>query len=207
MTDKIESNAVVNEVDDNEAEEEEEEFVNFVSSYDNALIAISVLGGQITFTIIVTDIADPTTILPWRQGQLRIGAIFPQEKVRLLISLAWLFFTICLGIAVLTQSLLMHPSTRESLLEYRKRATELSGKHWFTLVYAAALFFGNTLPIAAFVLMSLAVTSYEPSAGWIAAIGSVMLGIASIVVFVRVAHKERKNRECTLCATSTYNSC
>jgi len=64
MTDK-EAKTAVQDTDYLE-DEEDEAFVNYVSSYATALICVATLGSQITFSIIVSDIADPKSIDPWR---------------------------------------------------------------------------------------------------------------------------------------------
>jgi len=191
MTDK-EAKTAVQDTDYLE-DEEDEAFVNYVSSYATALICVATLGSQITFSIIVSDITDPKSIDPRREGELRRGAIFPKEKVRTLVAVAWLFFIMCLGIAVAAQTLLMHPMIKESTLKHRRDAKKLNHKHWFTLLCTVGFFFASNLPLAAFLLLSLAVTSYVPSAGWIAVCGTAALGIVTMAFFVTTFGKNSSN--------------
>ncbi|RYP23287.1 hypothetical protein DL765_001196 [Monosporascus sp. GIB2] len=195
MTDKEEAKTPGMGTDDLE-DEGDQEFINYLSSYATAMIFVSALGSQITFSIIVSDIADPKSIVPWQQGELRRGAIFSLEKVRALVALSWLFFLMTLGIAATTQALLLHPTIKDSVLKRRKDALKLNNRHWFTLLSIAGFFFASHLPIAAFLLLSLAVTSYVPTAGWIAVCGSTGLGIFSIALFAAQARKdwEKRNR-------------
>jgi hypothetical protein len=129
-------------------------FWSWFDDYLKAIIGIAVLGGQITFTLIVSDIADPTKLNPSVSDD-GTAAVFQRETVRLLIALSWLFFTFTLGFAVLT-SLLFSGNRRGSL------AARLGGAFDLTMTFLL-----NFLPIGAFLLLSLAAAAYVPVVGWI----------------------------------------
>jgi hypothetical protein len=67
-------------------------------NYLKVIIGVAVLGAQITFTLIVTDIADPASL-----GNATPA--FDKETTRLIIAISWLFFTCTLGVAVITSLL------------------------------------------------------------------------------------------------------
>jgi hypothetical protein len=112
-------------------------------NYLKAVIGIAVLGSQITFTLIVSDIADPQSL------DNGTHAVFKVETVRLLIALSCLFFTCTLGVAVII-SLLFTGDSR-------------FGGVWRSVVTLLL----NFLPITAFTLLSLATVAYVPIVGWI----------------------------------------
>ncbi|KAL2262883.1 hypothetical protein VTK26DRAFT_9147 [Humicola hyalothermophila] len=135
-------------------------FLSYYQEYLKAVIGIAVLGGQITFTVIVSDISEPKT------------TVFARETVRLLIAISWLCFTVALGLGVF------------ALLDSSYRGNNIGPlplSNRFRYVWAhgviAAL---NRLPMAAFFLLALAVAAYVPVVGWIA--------VASISFYIIAPH-------------------
>ena len=141
--------AVVQEVD------HEKRFWSWFDDYLKAIIGIAVLGGQITFTLIVSDIADPATLKLTSNTEENSHTTFQKETVRLFIALSWLFFTLTLGLDVLTN--LLFSGDRRGALAPRVNSFFLN----------VVTFFLNCLPIAAFLLLSLAAAAYVPVVGWI----------------------------------------
>ncbi|KAL9622225.1 MAG: hypothetical protein Q9160_003408 [Pyrenula sp. 1 TL-2023] len=124
----------------------EQRFWSWFSDYLTSVVAIAVLGGQITFTVIVSDIADPRAS--------NTAPVFDKETVRLLIAISWLFFTCTLGLAVITKLLFSG--------DYRgARAPKLNGLFGWTVTFLL-----NFLPIGAFLLLALAAAAYVPVVGW-----------------------------------------
>ncbi|KAM7183262.1 hypothetical protein V8F20_012683 [Naviculisporaceae sp. PSN 640] len=143
-------------------------FWTWFGEYLNAIIGIAALGGQITFTVIVSDIADPSTLHSDIDSSNHEGVIFPKEKVRFLIALSWLFFTATLGLAVVAKILFANGPPGPGCAISRRR-------RWFDWLYATLTLLLNALPIAAFLLLALATSAYVPVVGW--------LGVGFIAVF------------------------
>lgn len=141
----------------------EGDFWSWFDDYLKAVIGIAVFGGQITFTVIVSDIADPARLSPSSSDDVESSAIFARETVRLFIALSWLFFTLTLGFGVLT-SLLFSGDRRGAL------APSLGNNFYLVMTFLL-----NFLPIGAFFLLSLATVAYVPVVGYI--------GIAFISLF------------------------
>lgn len=127
---------------------------SWFDDYLKAIIGIAVLGGQITFTLIVSDIADPMKLNPSSPDN-GTRTVFYRETVRLFIAISWLFFTFTLGFGVLTH-LLFTGDRRGSL------APRLGGVFYWVMTFLL-----NFLPIGAFLLLSLAIAAYVPVVGWI----------------------------------------
>jgi len=139
-------------------QESHRDYWSWFDNYLKAIIGIAILGGQITFTLIVSDIADPETL---NNGT---AAVFKKETVRLLIAISWLFFTCTLGVAVII-SLLFNGDSR------------------FAGVFGwVVTFLLNFLPVGAFLLLSLATAAYVPIVGWIGT-GFVAIFAFSVLYF------------------------
>ncbi|KAM7215689.1 hypothetical protein V8F06_008980 [Rhypophila decipiens] len=151
-------------------------FWSWFSEYLNAIIGIAALGGQITFTVIVSDIADPATLgtSTSSDGTPPGDVIFPKEKVRFFIALSWLFFTATLGLAVVAKILFANgPGPNCSII----------GRSSFSWVYGALTLLLNALPIAAFLLLALATSAYVPVVGWVGVAFISLFGIAVLVLW------------------------
>ncbi|KAK0732247.1 hypothetical protein B0H67DRAFT_640541 [Lasiosphaeris hirsuta] len=138
-------------------------FWGWLSEYLNAILGIAILGGQITFTVIVSDISDPPDT-----------SAFSKDTVRFFIALSWLFFTSSLGLAVLTKVLVASGPLSSSggpIIGPARRA--------FVAIYSLLTFLLNLLPIAAFMLLALAVAAYVPGVGWA---GVALTGFFGILV-------------------------
>ena len=138
----------------------------FVDGYLKGIIGISILGGQITFTVLVSDIADPAEIVR--------SPTFPKETVRNFIGISWLLFVVLLGISVFLAILLADRRERDWLLR-------TLGPRRFRSVYSAVTFFLNILSVAPFLFLALAITAYLPVVGWI---GTAFVSILTVVVGV-----------------------
>lgn len=138
---------------------------SWFSDYLKSVVAIAVLGGQITFTVIVSDIADPRIF--------NAASVFDKETVRLIIALSWLFFTCTLGLAVITKLLFSG--------DYRRAfAPNLDGPFGWTVTFLL-----NFLPIGAFLLLSLATSAYVPVVGWV---GTGLISLFTLAVVYFWAH-------------------
>ncbi|KAK1758026.1 hypothetical protein QBC47DRAFT_357926 [Echria macrotheca] len=140
-------------------------FLAWFSEYLNAIIGIAALGGQITFTVIVSDIADPSILGNNAPDDAPRTVLFDKERVRLLIALSWLFFTTTLGLAVVAKILFANSPPPDSA----------EGRVAFGRMYTALTFLLNGIPVAAFLLLALATVAYVPVVGWI--------GVAVISLF------------------------
>jgi hypothetical protein len=140
--------------------------------YLSGHIATGVFGSQITFTIVISEIADPaaSTVGPTSKF------LFGKETVRLFVALSWLLFTIELGIAALGKVLLMDNAIRHAmrdLFKHKERA--------MVYVYYGLSFVMNGLPLVAFLFLALAVAAYLPVVGLI---GVGMISLFILLVFV-----------------------
>jgi hypothetical protein len=158
-----------------QANDTAERVLNWLDGYLKALIAISVFGGQITFTVIVSEIADPAALSP-TSTDAETKSFFGIETVRIFVALSWLFFMVELGIAALVKILLMD--------EYMKGATRTyfaRRKKSFLYIYSGLTFLLNGLPLVAFLFLALAVAAYVPVVGWI---GVGLISLFTLAVFV-----------------------
>lgn len=144
-------------------------FRTWLDGYLNLIIGTAFLGGQITFTVILTDIADPATIRP---GELRAGSPsgFSKETVRLIVSLSWLCFTAALGLSATAKLIFSN-----ALVVDANGHTPLPSS-WVHGILTLLL---NGLSVGAFLLLSLAVTAYVPIVGWVgvAVMSTYLLGV------------------------------
>jgi hypothetical protein len=133
-------------------------FWGWVDGYLTGIIGVSVLGGQITFTVLVSDIADPAAA--------NNAPTFHKETVRTFIGISWLLFTACLGISVLVKTVLSDPGERRWLVE------RLGARRF-------------DLSVVPFLFLSLAVVAYLPVVGWIGAgFVAVLMLVVGIFWFV-----------------------
>jgi hypothetical protein len=158
-----------------QARDTAERVLNWLDGYLKAVIAISVFGGQITFTVIVSEIADPAAPSP-TSTDAQTNRLFGMETVRMFVALSWLFFMVELGIAALVKILLMDETMKSAARTYfahRKRN--------FLYIYSGITFLLNGLPLVAFLFLALAVAAYVPVVGWI---GVGLISLFALVVFV-----------------------
>lgn len=144
----------------------EASFWAWFNKYLATIFGIAVLGGQITFTLIVSDIADPVTLFDDREPA------FSKEEVRLLIAISWLFFTSALAGAAFVGVLFNGSSARNSW-EYRIRN--------FQKLFGTVLtFLLNSFLLGAFLMLCLATAAYVPIVGWL---GIGLIGVFGLAVF------------------------
>jgi len=135
-------------------------FIEWLKGYLDTIALIAGLGSSITFSIIVSEIVDPS-LLDSSTPTPRTGVLFDLEQVRLIVSLSWAFFTIAVGIAIFAKILFIDPISQRHL-EVNLRT------NFFKYQLGSVLFLLNMLPTLAFLLASLAVTAYVPVVGWLA---------------------------------------
>ncbi|KAK3339721.1 hypothetical protein B0T25DRAFT_362257 [Lasiosphaeria hispida] len=141
----------------------------WLDGYYNAIIGTAALGGQITFTVIVTDILDPRALRS-RDPAANPADVFSVETIRLLIALSWLLFVATLGLAITAKLVCCSPPFPGA--DDLKLPPNGPTHAILTLVL-------NALSIGAFFLLSLAITAYVPVVGWM---GVAMLSIYSVGV-------------------------
>ncbi|KAE8452296.1 hypothetical protein EG329_000996 [Mollisiaceae sp. DMI_Dod_QoI] len=164
-------------------------YLDLIEKFLSAYIFIAALGAQITFSLILSDIPDPASVdnLP----EHRKGVVFSVHKVRVLVALSWLFFTWTLAIASFCGFLLLNPKTRAFLkqLDDKTKREELFNEKRKTVFIAATIaFYLNALPLVAFLLLSLAVSAYVPSVGWLGASATSLFTLFTIAIGP-LAHK------------------
>jgi len=151
-----------------------EHFWAWVDGYLKGIIGISVFGGQITFTVLVSDIADPADVVrpvP-TNADPPFTPTFTRETVRTFIGISWLLFTISLGISGILKTLLSDRNEREWLVQKL-------GTRGFRRLYSIVTLVLNTLTVAPFLFLSLATAAYLPVVGWI---GTAFVSLFIIVV-------------------------
>ncbi|KAF3929046.1 hypothetical protein ABW20_dc0103257 [Dactylellina cionopaga] len=160
------------EVPDHKAKEKA--FIEWLKGYLDTIALIAGLGSSITFSIIVSEIADPAALSETRMG-LRPGAVFDLDQVRLIISLGWCVFTIAVGISIFAKILFIDPVAQRNLGPLLK-------SKFFQYQLGTVLFLLNMLPTLAFMLISLAVTAYVPAVGWIATGFSALAALLALIM-------------------------
>ncbi|EPS39654.1 hypothetical protein H072_6565 [Dactylellina haptotyla CBS 200.50] len=150
----------------------EQAFIEWLKGYLDTIALIGGLGSSITFSIIVSEIVDPTSL---GASGLKAGAVFDLDQVRLIISLGWCFFTIGVGISIFAKILFIDPVAQRNL------EANLKSKA-FQYQLGVVLFLLNMLPTLAFGLISLAVTAYVPVVGWVATGCSAIAGLLALVM-------------------------
>ncbi|KAM3500982.1 hypothetical protein MY10362_005938 [Beauveria mimosiformis] len=117
------------------------------------ILTLSIFGAS-TFTIIVSEIADPS------HGKASPG--FTRDTVRALLGGAWLLFVLALGLVALSMSLLAL-QREHAALQFdgpRRNAWEHLGLFGVSLI--------QLFVISAFVLLSIVLVAYTKTVGWIA---------------------------------------
>jgi len=121
-----------------------EESGTWLDGYLKGIIGISVFGGQITFTVLVSEIADPAETA--RPGAATDGEgftpTFRKETVRTFIGISWLLFTVSLGISVFLKMVLSDRKGRDWLV------LKLGGRGSFDRLYSAVTLLLNILSVA-----------------------------------------------------------
>jgi hypothetical protein len=134
--------------------------------YLTAMIGVSVFGGQITFTIVLSDIPDPEDVVA--------SPSFQQQTVRTFLAVSWLLFAATLALALLVKMLMSEHGTRSWI-----HGSFSDG----ALRYGTALtvLLLEELPVVAFLFLALSVTAYVPVVGWVA-VGSIGFFVAFLGV-------------------------
>lgn len=142
-------------------------FWNWLDGYLKAVIGISVFGGQITFTVLVSEIADPA-------GGSSPGSTptFHKQTVRTFIGISWLLFVLSLGIAALMKTILSDPRERIWL-------SKCLGTKRFRRLYSTLTIMLDVLTITPFLLLSLVTVAYLPVVGWI---GTAFVSLFMVIV-------------------------
>lgn len=137
------------------------------------MFSVSVFGGSITFTVVVSDLYDPTG-LPTHNR-----ATFSLNTIRLFIALGWMFFTFSFGISAI--ALVLY---NNDLLKYVPR------QRWGFVDFMLKLMLPilSLTPILAFACLSLAVAAYAPVVGWFVLgwIGLYFVVVVGIIVHINL---------------------
>ena len=134
--------------------------------YLTAIIGVSVFGGQITFSVALSDLPDPADIIP--------SPFFQRQMVRTFVTVSWLLFMFTLAIALFAKMIFSENTTR-----YWVRA--IFGATGLRRIVATMMLLLQELPVVAFLFLALSITAYVPVVGWIG-VGSVSLFAAFIAV-------------------------
>lgn len=134
--------------------------------YLTAIIGVSVFGGQITFSVALSDIPDPAEVIP--------SPPYQRQTVRTFVTISWLLFMFTLAIALFVKMIVSDNATR-----YWIRA--IFGVGGLRRIIAATIILLQELPIAAFLFLALSITAYVPIVGWVG-VGS----ISCFAVFIGV---------------------
>jgi hypothetical protein len=115
-------------------------------SFSKGIIGISTFGASICFSVIVTDLPDPVAIRQASPTRFSGHIHFDRETVRKFLAIAWLNFLLALGFSLISQLKL-------------RTSNGLGG----TLRLLGLIL--NCLILAAFMMLSLAVSAYVPEVG------------------------------------------
>ncbi|KAK3361619.1 hypothetical protein B0T24DRAFT_684651 [Lasiosphaeria ovina] len=143
-------------------------FWGWLDGYLNGIIGIAILGSQITFTVLVSEIADPAAVLQ------PATPAFGRETVRAFIGVSWLLFIASLGISSFTKVVLSDPNERAWLIARM-------GVRRFRSLYSVLTLVLDALSVVPFLFLALATTAYLPVIGWI---GTAFVSLFSLVVAV-----------------------
>lgn len=154
-----------------------EKVLTWWDTFIKAFVGISTLGASITFNLILSDIANPSTVVR--------NARFSSGTVRIYLAISWLLFVMVLGVSTISGRLLLDPLTgqqdegrkldREAVMQ--KKVIILSLTTWLDLFSLVV----EGLTITAFMFLSLAVAAYVPVVGWI---GVAFVSPVAIVVLL-----------------------
>jgi hypothetical protein len=131
--------------------------LNSWEQYFNHMIVIAVFGGQITFTVVLSDMYDPRKV---SAGGSPPSVGIDKETVRLFVALAFMFFVITLGVASVGKVLLSNPTIKTRILQ-SLRDNIYWPLEWFTIAACCIDYF----PILAVLFLGLAVSAYVPGVG------------------------------------------
>lgn len=140
-------------------------------TYVGAMFSVSVFGGSITFTVVVSQLDDPS------DQPTHNRATFSLDTIRLFIALGWMFFTFSFGISAITLILYNNESLR-----YVPRS------RWGFVDFMLKLMLPilSITPILAFACLSLAVAAYAPVVGWFVLgwIGLYLVVVLGLIFYV-----------------------
>jgi hypothetical protein len=125
--------------------------------YFNHMIVIGVFGGQITFTIVLSDIYDPQKVFA---GGSPLSVKIDKETVRLFVALAFMFFIMTLGVASVGKVILSNPTIKTQVL-----ANLRVNEYWPVELFTIAACCIDYFPILAVLFLGLAVSAYVPGVG------------------------------------------
>ena len=145
-------------------------FWGWFDGYLTAMIGVSVFGGQITFTVILSDIPDPEDIM--------VSPSFQRQTVRTFLAISWVLFAFTLALSLLVKMLMSDHLTRGWI-------EDKIGVRMMHHMTALTIILLEELPVVAFLFLALSVTAYVPIVGWIG-VGSISLFAAFLAVLWRV---------------------
>jgi hypothetical protein len=133
------------------------------------LVSISIFGASV-FTIILGQMQDPKDISP--------NPTFSLQTVRIFLTIAWICFILCIGVAGYTGAFLniIMASEKENVSSFLVRHRRVLDVALWTLFYGFI--------ITAFFFLSLALVPYADVAGWVAVGCTALFGVVSVVFLV-----------------------
>jgi hypothetical protein len=178
--------------------------VEWWDRYLAAIIGISTFGGSITFSVIVSEIANPARLNP-QNAEAPTPTTFDRETVRSFLAVSWLLFVCEIGIGSILATLMYFH--RDFIAEHflpecpnpAHRSLAVVGPirvstRWFLLVCTLLI---NSLMAAAFLFLSLSVVAYVGFAGWMSVVFTIAAGFVSLSVGVaeRAVKSFRESQE------------
>lgn len=152
-----------------------EKVLTWWNTFTKAFVGISIFGASITFSIILSNFADPALPDPSKPN-LEKHVPFPLETVRVFLAVSWLLFVMVLGFASVTGMLLIDPYLQDRFghqddvkkaMERRLKLPIFEAEMTLATGLGLLSLALEGLTIAAFLFLSLAVASYVPVVGWI----------------------------------------
>lgn len=126
----------------------------WLNSLFTVIVALGTFGTSVTFSYVVSGIRAPV-----------VHARFSTVEFEVFISLSWLLFLLALAFATLFSTLLAFYN-EQAIADWQNpdRAKRLLIQ--WTATITTAILYG--LVIAAFIFLSLVITAYSPTVGWVA---------------------------------------
>ncbi|KAF2179447.1 hypothetical protein K469DRAFT_753983 [Zopfia rhizophila CBS 207.26] len=156
--------------------------INLWDQLFKAIIVICTFGGSITFQVIIQKVEDNTD---WSETHR-----FDYKDARSFLAVAWTAFLIALGISCAAVIVLRikEDDIRSCLVRGEERK--------FVIIGGVASFICQETVVGAFGMSSLAVTAYSNKAGWTAAGFTIILGIATPILWIwQVLETKRRMRK------------
>ncbi|KAJ9635120.1 hypothetical protein H2199_008606 [Coniosporium tulheliwenetii] len=172
--------------------------VNWARSFASNISTAAALGASLTFTVIVSEIADPEGLRgePSREPGATEANFERRESARFFLAVGWLLFVVAFGLA-LVLSLAIEFDSSTWIASYNKhdrsRANREEGTNWVEVIITLSSLVLQLHVLAAFLFLGLAVKEYVEPVGRAAVGLTAAFGVGAILAWVaqvlRVAPK------------------